>query len=258
MTLIRSAAGYLFAQPFVGAWLAEPSRLATDSCLGTIMVAGRRRLHDLVVVGPDRLLVPPGDLPGWEQLVRAECFRRADLAGALQPVVRLLRTTEQFAEGHRPADRWEDLLGQSRAVLGHEHPATLRLADHVAGEWETAGDQARALALGEHTWRARCRVLGAGHRDTLVSASNLALLHLHAGSADRAIELLEPTVLATCRAVGPDDPHTMLCATNLADAYAARGNRDLADRWYAGVYAEASRTLGADHELTVRLWSRLR
>jgi hypothetical protein len=260
MTFTRCAAEYLMYQPFTGTWLADPSRLATDACLGAVMAAGRQRLHDLVAAGsgPDREASPPESVRAWERLVQAECGRRPGLTDALRPIVRLLQTAEQFAEGQRRAEDWEDLLGQVRPVLGPDHPATLRLADQVAGEWEREGDHVRALALGEHTFGARKRVLGADHRDTLISANNLGLLLLHAGSADRAIELLEPTVLATGRAVGPEDPHTMLCATNLADAYAATGDHALADRWYAGVYAEASRTLGADHELTRTLRGRLR
>jgi tetratricopeptide (TPR) repeat protein len=260
MCSVRSAAEYLLARarhevvcaPAVGsAWP------------GVVLAAGVDLLHKIVAtqllgsattLGTEvedgeslyRRALEVGDLDGLRRVLDTEAAGDPVFHDRVSELVHWLHHVEISADEERDDVDLRPVLADTSRLLGHEHPATLTLANRLAGVLQDEGNLAAAIQLYEQILVARHRSLGNGHRDTLISASNLAGAYRDAGKLTWALRLLEATVLDCVRLLGADDPQTLLCAINLTEAYQTADDPDRAARFYEQFLIEADRTVGAN------------
>jgi eukaryotic-like serine/threonine-protein kinase len=137
------------------------------------------------------------------------------------------------------------------AVLGPDHPDTLRNMNNLASSYHELGRRAEALELFQKTLALRKTRLGPDHPDTLMSMNNLAVSYHELGRRAEALKLREAT-LALCQAkLGPDHPDTLLTMNNLADSYHDLGRRAEALKLREATLALRQAKLGPDHPLTL-------
>ena len=144
-------------------------------------------------------------------------------------------------------NHYEQLLFQSRRVLGEEDHSTFALANSLAIGYATVGRFEVAVELGERTLEIRKRVMGHEHRDTLVSRNNLASDYITVGRLDEALELHEGTLRVRERVFGPEHPETLASRNNLAICYRQVGRLAEAVALDEGTLSIRERVLGPDH-----------
>jgi RNA polymerase sigma factor (sigma-70 family) len=84
----------------------------------------------------------------------------------------------------RAVPLYEQVLADSRRVLGDDHPTTLSIRSSLASAYETAGDVGRAVPLYEQVLADSRRVLGDDHPTTQSARSSLASASVRSSLAD--------------------------------------------------------------------------
>jgi tetratricopeptide (TPR) repeat protein len=146
---------------------------------------------------------------------------------------------------------FEQVLTDSRRVLGKDHPETLTSRHNLAGAYQSAGQVDQAITLYEQVLTDRRRVLGENHPDTLASRNNLAYAYQSAGQVDQAITLYEQVLTDARRVLGENHPDTLTSRHNLAYAYQSAGQVDQAITLYEQVLTDRRRVLGENHPSTL-------
>jgi tetratricopeptide (TPR) repeat protein len=134
-----------------------------------------------------------------------------------------------------------------QAVLGADHPDTLKSRNSLAVCYSRSGRLAEAVALSEQVLRLRKAALGPDHPDTLASRNNLAANYLDAGRTSEAIVLLQATLKSKEASLGPDHPDTLASRNNLANALAAAGRPAEAIAQHETTLKLRESSLGPDH-----------
>ncbi|WNV85684.1 tetratricopeptide repeat protein [Umezawaea sp. Da 62-37] len=137
------------------------------------------------------------------------------------------------------------------AVLGDDHPATLRLRHQLAWAVANQGDLAEAESQYRMILDARLRVLGGRHVDTCESRHELAWIAACRGRWAQAESRYRQAFRHSLLILGPDDPATLTTRHELAWAVASRGRLDEAFAAFLDVLRDRRRVLGEDHPQTL-------
>jgi serine/threonine protein kinase len=137
------------------------------------------------------------------------------------------------------------------AVLGRDHPETIRCVSNLADAYHQAGRANDAIPLHEQILGFLKNSLGPDHPDTLVSMNNLADAYRQTGRLNDAIALFQDSLEMLRAKLGSDHLETLICMDNLGGALSDAGR--IADA--APLFQEAFRgfkaKLGPDHPDTL-------
>jgi tetratricopeptide (TPR) repeat protein len=146
----------------------------------------------------------------------------------------------------------EEALEKSRAILGADHPDTLRSINNLAALYNSQGKYDAAEPLYLECLVKQISTLGADHPSTLTSINNLAELYNSQGKYDAAEPLyLECLEKYKSTLAGADHPSTLSSINNLASLYQSQGKYDAAEPLYLECLDKKKSTLGADHPSTL-------
>ena len=145
----------------------------------------------------------------------------------------------------------EDLVSDSRRVLGETHPDTLVSRNELALAYQAAGRLDQAILLSERNLADAEQVLGETEPGTLISRNNLAAAYEAAGRLDEATLLYERNLADTEQVLGETHSSTLTSRDNLAGAYKATGRLDQAISLYERTLADFERVLGESHPDTL-------
>lgn len=148
-------------------------------------------------------------------------------------------------------EHFTQVLDQTSAVLGPEHPDTAIARNNLAMSYESAGHVEQSVSLYEAVLADQERLLGPDHPTTLTTRNNLASAYGTAGRMDRAIALHEAVLADVLRVLGPDNRDTITARNNLADDYRQTRQLDKAIGLLETNLAAAERVLGPDDEMTL-------
>jgi DNA-binding SARP family transcriptional activator/tetratricopeptide (TPR) repeat protein len=173
-----------------------------------------------------------------------------------QQLVALLNSASEYllrAEaGKRAVDVATRASACALAVLGAEHPDTLRARANLAASYHAVGRAGESIELGEEVLADCERILGPEHPNTLTAARGILLvsydLAWHAGAT---VERREHVLASSERILGPEHPDTLRAGMILAlSREAGRSTEavELAER----VLADSERILGPEHSDTLR------
>jgi hypothetical protein len=189
----------------------------------------------------------------------------------LQPVIAHVRALTETVSGEDDADLagWLGHYDQARgayadaavsfgkerdtlsAVLGAEHPATLRSMSDLASTLWNQGDLSGARALSEQVLAVRRRVLGEEHPDTLTSMNNLASTLWNQSDLLGARALFEQVLAVRRPVLGAEHPETLTSMNNLALTLGDQGDLSGARALHEHVLAVRRPVLGAEHPDTL-------
>ena len=93
------------------------------------------------------------------------------------------------AAGLTVRDLREGVLAKRRAILGEDHPDTLKAIAGLAAVLWDLGEKERTRDLEEELLEKRTRILGRSHPDTVRIMKNFAITLNNLGETDRAIAL---------------------------------------------------------------------
>jgi tetratricopeptide (TPR) repeat protein len=139
----------------------------------------------------------------------------------------LLHTLGETYMGLGLHDRAVELLKRAlsvrQAVLGPEHPDTLKSMYDLAVTYQSAYRSAEAKPLFEVALKSYMAVLGPDHPDTLRSMFGLAWAYWAAGRLDEYTSLHEEVLRLRKAKLGPDHPDTLESMQAVAMAYGING-----------------------------------
>jgi len=138
-------------------------------------------------------------------------------------------------------------LETSRALLGREHPDTLKAAHALANLYWYQNRLKEAEALYSEVIASRRRVLGPEARDTLKAQWDLSGLYSLQKRFDEMERLSLETFEAQRRLFGEDDPDTLATMHNLATLYYQRQRYAESARLNETVLEAKRRSQGDDH-----------
>ncbi|MEU5888309.1 FxSxx-COOH system tetratricopeptide repeat protein [Streptomyces sp. NPDC047461] len=137
------------------------------------------------------------------------------------------------------------------ALLGRDHPDTLRAAHMVTWALDGLGEYAEILPLVEDILERRQRVLGEDDDDTLSSAHDLAVTLTNLGRYEEANVVNRDKYKRRRATLGEDHPETLRAAYSLAVTSGASGDPETARASLAEVLEQQRSSLGHDHPNTL-------
>ena len=141
---------------------------------------------------------------------------------------------------------------QCTAVLGPDHPLTLRHTNALAANCEAQGNLRKAELLYKQCLVKRRLSLGASHPETLSSSNNLAALYVTQLQQLREAErMLKECLKARQSTVGLRHPATLSTVNNLATLYMRCDKTELAHDVYIDCTEECVEQLGRAHPVTM-------
>ncbi len=171
-----------------------------------------------------------------------------EVAAAVLFVTVRLYQDGQYAFGMEVA---EQAYRYCVAELGEEHPASLTVANNLAGLYRSQGRYGEAEPLFRRALATFERVLGAEHSDTLASLNNLAVLYESQGRYGEAEPLHRCALAARERVLGAEHSDTLASLNNLALLHYSQGRYGEAEPLYRRALATCERVLGAEHPATL-------
>jgi tetratricopeptide (TPR) repeat protein len=179
--------------------------------------------------------LPPGDgladASGLRGLIAVTLYAQGDLAAA--------RTLQ------------EQVLADSRRILGPDHQNTLAAAGNLALTLLADGELVAARILEEQVYADSRRVLGPEHADTLRAGRNLATMLSSLGDLATANTIQKQVLVDARRILGPDDLDTIAAAGALAVTLYLQGDLAAARTLQEQFLADRRRILGPDHPGTL-------
>jgi tetratricopeptide (TPR) repeat protein len=155
------------------------------------------------------------------------------------------RPAEALAVGVPLLARWRNELEN-----GERDFLRLWLANHVANAYRALGEDEKAQALDQQTYRLQLATLGRHHLHTLRTARNLGADQRSAGRLQVALVEDTTTYRGFARELGDDDPDTLTAAHNLAYCLFLSGDPKAALERGRKTFERRLRTLGAADSYT--------
>lgn len=146
---------------------------------------------------------------------------------------------------------WQAMLGNTRQMLGADHPQTVAARGFLGAACEASGRVDEAISVYEAGLGDAERALGAGHSDTRSAGERLLHGYLSAGRQDEAIRLAEKMLAGREQALGPDHPDALAARAELASTYLAAGRPAEACDTFEHLLARRERVLGRGHPDTI-------
>jgi DNA-binding SARP family transcriptional activator len=174
-----------------------------------------------------------------------------------QQLVALLNSVSEYllrAEaGKRAVDAATRASACALAVLGPEHPDTLRARANLAVSYHAVGRPGESIELGARVLADCERILGPEHPNTLTAARGiLSVSYDLAWRVGATVEHRE-RVLASCeRILGSEHPDTLRAGMVLALSFREAGRSTEAVELGERVLADCERILGPEHPDTLR------
>lgn len=148
-------------------------------------------------------------------------------------------------------DRANRLLEQRQAILGDEHPDTLRSMNLLARALHALGDDAAARKLQEQALAIMQRILGNEHTETLNGMSNLAAILLAQGELAEARKIAAQVLASRTQTLGERDPATLSSLAELAEIHSELGELETAHQQAEQALAGLNDVLGTEHLYTL-------
>ncbi|MFC9282800.1 tetratricopeptide repeat protein [Streptomyces collinus] len=146
---------------------------------------------------------------------------------------------------------WQRVVTAATAMLGRDHPDTLRARSSAYGCLLDMGRLDEAIAAYELLLEDLVRVLGHEHMLTLGVRGSLAAAKGSAGDPVGALATFEQIHADFRRLLGPDDPETLTAHAMEGYWRGEAGDPEGAAAALGTVAADRSRTLGSDHPDTI-------
>jgi tetratricopeptide (TPR) repeat protein len=137
------------------------------------------------------------------------------------------------------------------AVLGVEHPHTLKSLNSLAYAYQATGRVNDAVTLFEQVRVIRERDLGLEHPSTQSTLNGLAQAYLSVGKIAEGVKLFELVRGLQEKHLGLENPATLSTQSGLAGAYRLAGRLQDSIRLYEQVAATRERVLGTDNTSTL-------
>lgn len=256
-------AAVLVAGAAVSAWMAVKAGRAEQSARQSAEEARAVSdflQNDLLAQASPWKQAGPAAKPDPDLTVRAALDRAANrIQGrfARQPLVEaairdtLCDTYVNLGLYREAQPHGERSLELRRAVLGNEHPDTLRSMTSLATLHERRGGYAEAESLYRRVLAVQRRVLGADQPATIRSMQGLAATYYGQGKYSQAEALSSETLALYSRVLGEASLQTLQCMSNLAATYHVQGKRAQARPLYEKALDIQRRVLGAEHPQTL-------
>jgi len=201
--------------------------------------------------------VDPSRVRGREVSVRYvldEATRRvAEGALADQPEVEagvritLGNTYQALGEFQAARDHVQAALERYRAVLGDEHPDTLRARSQLAELLIHNHQHAEAAALARDTLAAQSAALGEDHPDTLATLGRLGVALSQQDKLSEAERVLQHALELQTKVLGADAVETLRSQVNLGTVYQAQGRYAAAESLLRSALARQRQRLDPEH-----------
>ncbi len=157
----------------------------------------------------------------------------------------------------RAAAYWREVVIHAEAVLGRNHPDTLRSSSDLGAAYQAAGQLDKALPLLERTVLDCETRLGVYHPVTLACQNHLASTYQDAGRFDDALALYREVLSVRESMLEPGSPDILMSRSNLAVAHLHCDRADEAMPLLESALADSERTLGIQHVTSLAIRTNL-
>jgi tetratricopeptide (TPR) repeat protein len=137
------------------------------------------------------------------------------------------------------------------AVLGPDHPNSLKTMNNLANSYARASQDDRALKHFEETLALKRAKLGPDHPSTAECLGDQARCLAKSGQLDRAGAMLDEAIASRRKTQGEGHPDTLKSRMARAGLNQARGRLDDAEVAYRAILDDCRTRLGADARLTI-------
>lgn len=145
-----------------------------------------------------------------------------------------------------------DLIEQSRAIRGDDHPETLLLKGNLAAHYQRVQRSEDSARLLREVFEGQSAVMGPVHRQTLISANNLGRALAAIGRVDEAREIILNAMKLSIDTYGEESATTVFLTCTLGAILRRGGNPDEAETVLLRAIELSRRVHGPDSEATYR------
>jgi tetratricopeptide (TPR) repeat protein len=169
-----------------------------------------------------------------------------------------LNWEDVFAPGNykqhaRLIQRFKDIAGARKVLLGREHPYTLWTLNSLAWAEFMVGEPLNAAPVFDEIVKTKRRLLGEKHLETLSACCGLATLYRFVEpDYKRSLELFQETLRILKAEYGREHPITLACLQGLAFAYVRVGRSEVGAQYYDECLEIQMRKLGPLNPNTLR------
>lgn len=225
----------------------------------------------LLVANAERALPADDPLLLSSRFVLAQALliagRYAEGLAVLEPLARQIGNEQslraaalldRLASGYTAVGRLsEGLLAQQRsylmtmALVGADHPDTLRAINNYGNNLRQLGDNEAALPFVRQAYEGYNRLYGPGHVASVISARGLSLVLGELGRPTESLQIIEPQISAAVERLGPEHRQTINTKVHQAELLDLVGRYNESIAVSESVLAPAEKLFGESGELTI-------
>jgi CHAT domain-containing protein len=172
--------------------------------------------------------------------------------------LRVALLLDRLAAGYTAIGRLsEGLLAHQRsylmtsALVGGDHPETLRAINNYGNNLRQLGDNDSALPFVRQAYEGYNRLYGPGHASSVISARGLSLVLGELGRPTESLQIIEPQIEAAVVRLGPEHRQTINTKIHQAELLDLVGRYAESIAVSESVLAPATRLFGESGELTI-------
>ena len=226
---------------------------------------------EVLVANAERALPPDDPLLFSSRFVLAQALliagRYVEGLAILEPLqrqigneqsLRAATLLDRLASGHTAVGRLsEGLLAQQKsylmtvALVGADHPDTLRAVNNYGNNLRQLGDNDAALPFVRQAYEGYNRLYGPGHLASVISARGLSLVLGELGRPTESLQIIEPQISAAVERLGPEHRQTINTKVHQAELLDLVGRYAESIAVSESVLAPATKLFGESGELTI-------